>query len=180
MNPTCVTPDCARAIYGSGPLCKPCYELQRRHGTTDRAAVKRMSRRRPLAERMWTKFERVDGHWLWTDHLDEHGYGRLTIDGRSRPAHRVMYELLVGPVSRGLHIDHLCRVPRCVNPSHLEPVTPAENIRRGVGPPAQNRLKTECPQGHPYNEANTHWYDGRRYCRACSNIRRRERRAAAA
>ena len=47
-------------------------------------------------------------------------------------AHRALYENVNGPVPYGLQLDHLCRVPSCVNPDHLEPVTPAENCRRGV------------------------------------------------
>jgi hypothetical protein len=47
-----------------------------------------------------------------------------------RPAHVVMYERHVGLVPDGLELDHLCRNTSCVNPSHLEPVTHAENMRR--------------------------------------------------
>lgn len=174
---TCAVDGCVRAIYGNGPLCKACYENKRRHGTTDLEAIKRMSRQRPLIERLWSKFERVDGHWLWTAHLDEHGYGRITHNGRTRPAHRVMYELLVEPVPDDLWMDHLCRMPRCVNPAHLEPVTPRENTLRGIGFAAENFAKTECPSGHPYDEENTHWYDGRRYCKACNRAAVRRRNA---
>ena len=38
-----------------------------------------------------------------------------------------------GPVPEGMQLDHLCRVPGCVNPDHLEPVSAAENVRRGRG-----------------------------------------------
>lgn len=46
-------------------------------------------------------------------------------------AHVFNWELTNGPVPSGLELDHLCRVPRCVNPDHLEPVTCAENQQRG-------------------------------------------------
>jgi hypothetical protein len=71
------------------------------------------------------------GCWLWRGTKNPHGYGRIMIRQRWYPAHRVYYEHHVGPIPAGLVIDHLCRVHNCVNPGHLEPVTPAENTRRG-------------------------------------------------
>ena len=56
----------------------------------------------------------------------DNGYGRW----RGRAAHRVMYEMLVGPIPEGMELDHLCRFKACVNPAHLQPVTHAENVRR--------------------------------------------------
>lgn len=53
--------------------------------------------------------------------------------GRVKYAHRAMYEQEVGPITEGLELDHLCRQTMCVNPSHLEPVTHAVNLRRGNG-----------------------------------------------
>ena len=79
----------------------------------------------------------------------------------------------------GLEIDHLCRRRGCAQPLHLEPVTGLENMRRGIVGRV-NRAKTHCPQGHPYDEANTHQSrSGRRNCRACARdraTRARERR----
>lgn len=71
------------------------------------------------------------GCWVWTAGGEALGYGVYFADGRSIRAHRYVYELLVGPVPAGLHLDHLCRVKRCCNPDHLEPVVPAVNYRRG-------------------------------------------------
>jgi hypothetical protein len=67
------------------------------------------------------------GCWVWQRGVTALGYG-CDKDGM---AHRVYYERHKGPIPEGLYIDHLCRNPPCVNPDHLEPVTPAENIRRG-------------------------------------------------
>lgn len=68
---------------------------------------------------------------LWRTH---EGYGHLADgSGVQRLAHRVMWERANGPIPDGLHLDHLCREPSCVNPAHLEPVTPAENARRATG-----------------------------------------------
>lgn len=75
------------------------------------------------------------GCWLWTASGGSGGYGSFSI-GRARAnlmAHRVSYEMFRGPIPEGLHIDHLCRVRCCVNPAHLEPVTPRENVNRGIG-----------------------------------------------
>jgi hypothetical protein len=71
-------------------------------------------------------FEEVDGCWIWRGRIDPNGYGTI---GRNF-AHRVMYERHVGPIPKGLHLDHLCRVRSCVNPKHLEAVSCAENVRR--------------------------------------------------
>jgi hypothetical protein len=75
----------------------------------------------------------VTGCWLWLRWRDPNGYGRISQSrwGRSLLAHRWYYEQRHGPIAAGLHLDHLCRRPSCVNPDHLEPVTNRENILRG-------------------------------------------------
>lgn len=70
------------------------------------------------------------GCWIWLRARYTTGYGRAWVDGRRRPAHRVVFERYCGVIGDGLELDHLCETPLCVNPSHLEPVTHAENIRR--------------------------------------------------
>lgn len=134
-----------------------------------------------LPQRFWSKVRAVpSGCWVWTGARSE-GYGRFSHNGVVQPAHRVTYLTLVGPIAAGLHIDHLCRNRSCVNPEHLEPVTPRENVLRGIGPSAQHAMKTHCPAGHPYSAANTYLYRGMRMCRACRaelGSRSRESRAA--
>ena len=96
------------------------------------------------------------GCWNWIGSKDVNGYGMARYEGgtRSRRAHRVVYETLVGPVPEGLVLDHLCRNRGCVNPAHLDPVTQQINTLRGIGPTAKNAVKTHCSNGHPYEGEN--------------------------
>ena len=120
-----------------------------------------------------------DGCWIWTTSLNPDGYGRVWFDGKTRSPHRVVYELLVGPIPAGLELDHLCRNRPCVNPAHLEPVTHGENMRRGLHGYA---LRTLCKSGrHDITDpANIHLdpATGRRRCRPCAREawRRAQRR----
>lgn len=108
------------------------------------------------------------GCWLWTGATYPAGYGKTGVDGRTLLAHRVSYELFVGPIPEGLQLDHLCRVRNCVNPAHLEPVTAAENTLRGNGPAAVNARKSSCVRGHPLSGNNLYVCPrGRRECRKC-------------
>lgn len=68
---------------------------------------------------------------VWTRAVGSHGYGSIKIRGKVVLAHRHYYEAARGPIPNGKIIDHLCRVPLCVNPDHLDVVTVAENTRRG-------------------------------------------------
>jgi len=105
--------------------------------------------------------------WLWTGMDNGHGYGLLKVNRRKLMAHRLVYQMLAGPIPEGLQIDHLCRVHRCVNPAHLEPVTCRENLLRGETFQAANAAKTHCIRDHEFTPENTRLVPGGRACRTC-------------
>jgi hypothetical protein len=116
---------------------------------------------------------RIDpnGCWIWLGYIDPEGYGRHA----QGYAHRRSYEAANGPIPKGMHTDHLCRVKACVNPAHLEVVTPKENFLRGFGACAQNARKTHCKRGHVFDAANTYYPpSGGRSCRTCVRDLNRE------
>jgi hypothetical protein len=127
--------------------------------------------RRTAVERFWGKADTSagpDACWLWRASRERGGYGMFHLDGKKRLAHRVAYELAIGPVPEGLVLDHLCRTRDCVNPKHLEPVTFRENVLRGAGITAQCARKSHCLRGHPLSGPNLYLHsDGRRECRSC-------------
>lgn len=122
-----------------------------------------------LLDRLSDRFLIGDGCWEWTAACQSRGYGVVSIGGTTHLAHRVMYELMVGPIPAGLTVDHLCGVKRCVRPDHLEAVTALENHRRW------SSTVTRCKWGHEFTEANT-WQrpDGGRMCKKCNAQRQRE------
>lgn len=119
--------------------------------------------------------------WLWTGGKTL-GYGVLGRGKRGSgqiKAHQFSYELHKGSIPEGKEPDHLCRVPACCNPDHLEAVTHRENCLRGVGVAARAAKVTHCPQGHPYDDENTYRTPkGHRQCIACRKARNAQRRAA--
>lgn len=141
---------------------------------------------RTLPARIVSKIEPgPNGCWLWTGARDENGYARLRFDGKNALAHRVVYELLRGPIPDGLTLDHVrargCRHRHCVNPADLEPTTLAVNIGRGAGVGVRNARKTHCARGHEFTPENTYLKGGKRSCRECgrqATRRWRERSAA--
>lgn len=176
----CTVEECSRSAFASG-LCSAHYARFKRYGDTQPDVP---VREWPTLEvRFWSMVDQggpvperrpdLGPCWLWTGGSRE-GYGKFT---GNRSAHRFAYELAVGPIPDGFQIDHLCMVRACVNPSHLEPVTPLENMRRMHLAYGSGRAATHCPQGHPYDEENTYYYsNGRRCCRTCNRAAARRHR----
>lgn len=128
-----------------------------------------------LSARFWAKVDKTSTCWNWTASLRSKNspYGNFKVLGKTKLAHRISYELLVGTIPEGLTIDHTCKNTKCVNPSHMELVTLSENVRRAevwknTNPGQVNRDKSYCPKGHPYDSINTYTTpSGKRDCKEC-------------
>lgn len=161
MTP-CVTDGCNRPVKVQvRGLCNTHYKRLQRSGPL------------PPVDRFWSRVLKQEGCWEWLGHRNRDGYGMYG----GRPAHRLSYERVMQMQVPGhLHIDHLCRNHGCVNPDHLRPRAPHENL-------SDNSWggRTECMYGHPWDEANTRvrLREGRpvRTCRACEARRQREMKA---
>lgn len=121
------------------------------------------------------------GCWEWGA-AKTGGYGVVQWNGRIRRAHRVVYELLRGPISDGLETDHLCRNRACVNPDHIEPVPQKVNNARSESASAKHARQTHCKRGHPFSSDNTYIAKRERgkqerFCRECCRERDRQRYA---
>lgn len=117
-----------------------------------------------------------DGSCLrWTGAHTPKGYGQIRVGGTARPVHVLAHELWVGPVEQGLEVDHVlergCVNRDCIERTHLEAITHAENIRRRA------YGKIHCANGHEYTDENTKTKNRNgetyRVCKICYNASRR-------
>ena len=139
-----------------------------------------------VVERFWARVvpEPNTGCWLWSGSFFPEGYALLSVDTRPVGAHRISFQIAGGELIHGMHLDHLCRNRWCVNPDHLEQVSPRENTRRGHSPSAILSVSGVCSKGHPLSGANvrvwTRKSTGRqhRLCKSCHRERAAIRRGS--
>lgn len=170
VRPICSVEGCDRKAASVG-LCTMHHLRLLRKG--DVGSPEPIALRAPADQRFWRRVDKngpipdfaphLGRCWLWTGARNG-DRGAFSLNGRATATHRFAYEQTVGPIPDGKELDHLCRVPLCCNPSHLEPVTDRENKLRIPRP-------TRCPQGHEFTPENTgHRANGNRWCRACNSI----------
>lgn len=140
-----------------------------------------MARHVARHELPWEQVNKTETCWLWTGVVSEYGYG-MTNNVDEQYAHRLFYRAAGNDIPEGWQVDHLCRTKLCVRADHLEAVTQAENVRRGM--PFQtnwNRIKTHCAKGHAYTPDNIIRRPSRpaaRECFICNRENTRRYRAA--
>lgn len=184
--------DCRRQVVGKirRGRCENCY---RAHLRDLKRAGEFSSLASPTAVHPGVKIlsnvtVTAEGCWLYQGFVNRQGYGVLDFSRKASQAraHRAVWEHLIGAIPDDLELDHLCHGAddhcpggprcmhrRCVNPEHLEPVTPEVNTRRGLSEPAKNARKTHCIRGHEFSPQNTAWRTSatrarpRRHCLAC-------------
>lgn len=131
--------------------------------------------------RFFKHVHKTDSCWIWTGSRRGRGYGGFLYRGKVAQAHRVSYELFVGPTKPDLQVCHSCDNPPCVNPAHLFLGTKTDNMRdaskkgRLFNP---NKGKTFCIHGHLLTPENVRIRaNGSRECRECRrNYERRNPR----
>lgn len=178
----CTIDDCDRPA-AKRTWCEMHYQRWKRTGDPTKTRTTWSRHKGTPEERFLAKILKPDGEngcWRFDGFHMKNGYARFGVAvGVSALAHRFSYELAHGvtlpPKASGMELDHLCRNRWCVNPAHLELVTKAENIRRGEAG-VLRQPKTHCPHGHPYDESNTHIWNGRRFCKECGRLANRRYR----
>lgn len=164
----CVVDGCfAETRYLRKGMCDKHYRRVLRNGTIVPKVIFGDNKSRFLSK---VAINSESGCWLWTDYLDDDGYGQFKVSGKTLRAHRWIYSEYYNGIDSELVIDHLCRVRRCVNPEHMELVTTQENSARGNGSRRYFQNLGHCTHGHEYVDGSYFILgDGSWRCRDCSN-----------
>jgi hypothetical protein len=144
---------------------------------------------RDTADKLWAGVDRSsddDACWPWTRWTVESGHGQITIAGRPRRVHRLVWALVHGEDPYPHYVLHRCDNPPCCNPRHLFLGTKKDNTQDMVGKGRGGRPKgsknrhtskgaTHCIEGHAFTPENTYITPttGARQCKKCRRIRAR-------
>lgn len=159
---TCSFDGCGKPALAKG-LCPGHYEQQRKG--QELRPLRPSSQGLTLEQRFWAKVQKTESCWLWTASTNSHGYGRIRVNGRYRLAHRLAWEMMTGPISDSMELDHRCGNPSCVNPDHLRVTTRSQNLQHRTG---NQRNNTSGVRGVTWNKQANAWrahamVNGRQY-----------------
>lgn len=131
MKRLCSMGDCGKPHLAKG-LCAMHYGRRRRGSAMDAPAEERFSAPEEAFEARTMPVTETSCQ-LWFGAITKQGYGKISIDGRSKLAHRYAWEESRGPIPDGMFVDHMCHTPPCVNPDHLRLATNSQNLQNRSG-----------------------------------------------
>lgn len=149
----CSIDHCSEPAHGRG-MCIVHYGRWYRTGNPV-PQPRKPQKRKPLAERIWSRVHKTDACWLWKGARSNVGYAQMHLNGKTAYVHRVVYEMLRGPIAEGMVLDHVCHTRHCVNPEHLQQVTNKQNVENRAGAPRHSVIGV---RGVSYNKQTGKYY----------------------